>query len=81
MGMFDYVDVDGPVDCPHCEKPITGRDWQTKDGDCMLDHLHWTQVHNFYTHCPHCNGWVEYIRDKVDKDVPRFAGYSLRSEY
>lgn len=77
MGMFDYVDVGGAVECPRCGKDIT-TDWQTKDGPCLLNKLHWTTVWNFYTSCPHCRTWIEYVRDLPEnRETPRFEGYEL----
>lgn len=76
MGMFDYVDVGGAVDCPYCDKPITTK-WQSKDGDCMMDTVHWTKVWDFYTNCPHCMAWVEYRRVLPHPATPRFEGYAL----
>jgi predicted amidophosphoribosyltransferase len=58
MGMFDYVDYEGP--CPYCGAKLTG--FQSKDGPCELTTLPFQQVQNFYHSCPECKRWVEYQR-------------------
>lgn len=78
MGMFDYVDVGGPVNCPECDEQL--RDFQTKDGPRMLSRIHWTRVNNFYTTCVRCRTWVEFTRKPPHEDTPRFDGYELHTE-
>ena len=58
MGMFDYVVAELP--CPKCGAIL--RDWQTKSGECVMEHLTVEQVSYFYTTCPGCGRWVEYER-------------------
>jgi hypothetical protein len=57
MGVFSYVTVELP--CPYCSHILN--DFQSKDGILMQDNDPWT-LRNFYTMCPKCNKWVEYVR-------------------
>jgi hypothetical protein len=56
MGMFDYVAYETP--CYNCQEPI--KEWQTKDGDCVMAKLSVEQVRNFYGLCQKCKKWNEY---------------------
>ena len=65
MGMFDYVDFTIP--CPNCGTTVT--DFQSKDGDCELQHLTVKELIEqsdgnvrFYSNCPNgsCNMWIEF---------------------
>lgn len=68
MGMYDEIDIDFTVECPHCQAEMI--DFQSKDADCQLDHLSWREVDNFYTYCDGCEKiWVEYYyQGDQDKD-------------
>jgi uncharacterized protein (UPF0212 family) len=55
MGMFDYVEYEAK--CPKCGASIT--DWQSKDGDCLMDVLTPKDVRYFYTSCPVCGVWID----------------------
>lgn len=57
MGMYDYIDGVN-VKCPTCEQEISV--FQSKDGNCLLDHIDFRQVANFYTYCRYCGTWLEY---------------------
>ena len=59
MGMFDYVNVALP--CRKCGRLIAS-DWQSKSGDCAMEHLEVEQVSHFYSLCPDCGAWNEYER-------------------
>ena len=62
MGMFDWVNI--KVLCPKCGRKI--EDFQSKDGDCMLECLEFWQVDNFYSYCIDCDAMIDYIL-KEDK--------------
>lgn len=75
MGMFDYVDVGEPaVECPKCGRTL--REWQSKDGACLMNTVYWFDVSNFYTSCNSCHEWVEYVRD-TPEPPKRFDGYTM----
>jgi hypothetical protein len=57
MGLFSYVKLELP--CPYCSHLL--KDFQSKDGILMEENEPWT-LRNFYTKCPKCTNWVEYIR-------------------
>lgn len=57
MGMFSYVTLEMP--CPYCGHVL--KEFQSKDGIAMKNNEPWT-LQNFYTSCPKCRKWVEYIR-------------------
>ena len=63
--MFDYVNV--VIPCPKCGEEISG--FQSKDERCSLEVIDPTQVANFYSSCPKCGTWVEYIRE-YDNNPP-----------
>jgi len=65
MGLFDTVTISG-LFCYHCGAPA-GEEWQTKDGDCLLDSYtleeFFTKNHDVYTasfsgDCTLCNAWL-----------------------
>jgi hypothetical protein len=56
MGMYDYVYY--KTTCPGCDEMLD--DFQSKDGDCLLDILQPQDVEFFYTSCDKCNEWVEF---------------------
>ena len=64
MGMFDTVKYKAP--CWKCGEPIT--EFQSKDGECMLEIVTPKQVGNFYGSCYKCHAWNEYdvIPSKVE---------------
>lgn len=64
MGMYDHIAYTAP--CPFCGEPLTR--WQSKDGECELQHLTppqlWKQSRRgrpieFYDNCDKCGTWVE----------------------
>lgn len=59
MGMFDYVKYEAP--CFNCGRRLT--DWQTKDTDCVLAIVNPYDCvdRGFYTDCPQCKTWNQYI--------------------
>lgn len=68
MGMYDHVKYDGS--CPECGAII--RDWQSKDGPCLLNTLDPWQVKQFYSPCPACKAWVTATVDaEVEHVVKR----------
>jgi len=68
MGMFDYVDVE--IKCPYCGHLIPSGEFQTKDHDRLLNHVHPNTIRNFYGDCPKCEKWIEY--NKIEKPEKPF---------
>ena len=62
MGMFDEIDYE--CDCPGCGEKVVC--FQSKDADCMLDHLKPEDVNNFYSMCDNCQGWIEFNAKLVE---------------
>lgn len=60
MGMFNYINF--KTKCPNCGTDVDG--FQSKDGLCQLDTLEYWQVKKFYSSCPKCNTWIEYVLPK-----------------
>lgn len=62
--MFDYVHAP-KVECPYCHNEIPeNSEWQSKDGECMLEVIDWKDVDRLYTNCPTCGEWVEFTREE-----------------
>ena len=65
MGMFDFVDFQ--MECPTCGNVI--KEFQTKDGECCVAMLPFTDVNNFYASCCKCGTFMEFNlhveRDKL----------------
>lgn len=64
MGMFDEV-IGVPASlskCPSCDEKLDY--WQSKDGKCLCNEIHFQKVDNFYTSCEECGTWVEFTRGK-----------------
>jgi hypothetical protein len=55
MGMFDYIKYS--CACPECGAIV--REWQSKDGPCVMSTLDPWRVENFYTSCPGCKTWLD----------------------
>ena len=72
MGMFDYVDTEGPVKCPKCDADVEG--FQTKSTECTMSTVHWSETSNFYSLCA-CGHWVEFTRKR---ERTRFKGFTLK---
>ena len=62
MGMLDYVAY--KAKCRKCGNMLD--DWQSKDGDCLMDTIHPEAVNLFYTSCNECGAWNKCI---VNKDT------------
>jgi len=58
MGMFDNVDFKYP--CPECGLMLN--QWQTKDGDRVLETISSSGVNNFYDICVECDLWIQLDR-------------------
>ena len=56
--MFDNIKTP-KIKCFQCGTGIN--DWQSKDGECRMTTLNFKAVDNFYTNCPKCRTWNEYI--------------------
>ena len=69
MGMYNYVNFEAP--CPSCGKTITD-DWQTKDGNCMLEKVKIQEINTFYNYCDNCGEWIQYER-KPANDINDFV--------
>jgi NMD protein affecting ribosome stability and mRNA decay len=66
MEMFDWVKFRVP--CPKCGREV--ENFQSKDGDCLLEELDFWQVDNFYSYCDNCEATINYtlnndIREKI----------------
>jgi hypothetical protein len=57
MGMFDHIKFE--TACPVCGKIL--KNFQSKDGDCVLDCLEFWQVDKFYDYCDRCDIMVEFV--------------------
>ena len=60
MGLFNYVDAPVGLRCPECGAAL-GTKFQTKDGDCCMEHVDFKSVYEFHTICE-CGGFVVYRR-------------------
>lgn len=60
--MFDYIKFE--TDCPECGAKL--KNFQSKDGPCMLETLDYWEVDNFYDYCDKCGARV-YYNLKEDK--------------
>ena len=67
MGMFDFVNVPEPIQCPQCGAPLSG--WQSKDADCLMEMVELSTVLHFYTACRKCNSFIEYFRKQKSGEV------------
>lgn len=58
MGMFDYIEYTEL--CWKCGEPL--KDFQSKDGPCLMSTLSPANVHYFYTSCDNekCKAWNEF---------------------
>jgi len=65
MGMFDWVKA--TATCPKCQKVVNS--FQSKDKDCNLDVLEFSQTDNFYMDCS-CKTWIEFQIKRDKRDVP-----------
>lgn len=69
MGMFDWIEGVPEMPCPKCGRPLDS--WQSKDGPCEMERLHFSEVDNFYTLCSdRCGEFVEFALPKPPR-VPR----------
>ena len=69
MGMFDYVKYSAP--CRGCGEIIN--EFQSKDGECLLQELTPNEVMNFYAMCPKCKMWNEFKVKHKDYEVIRIG--------
>ena len=65
MGMFD--DVRYKAECIKCKKLLVN--WQSKDGECILDLIEPESVNHFYGYCSNCQSMNNV---KVEKSNVRF---------
>ena len=64
LGMFDHINYE--MNCPICGTRL--KDFQSKDGDCSLKVIEFSEVKHFYDHCLNCETLVEFDRkSKRDK--------------
>lgn len=61
MGMFDYVKYE--ANCRKCGELL--KEFQSKDGDCMMETLEPKDVQRFYTNCDACDTWNEFKVEPV----------------
>ena len=71
MGMYDWITTP-EVKCPQCNEILSG--FQSKDGPCLLDTIHYTKVNNFYTGCIKCDNWIQFDKEEEQKPIP---GYNM----
>jgi len=64
MGMFDNIKTP-ELKCYKCGTIL--KNWQSKDGECVLTLLDFRAVDRFYDVCFRCNAWNEYIYKKKNK--------------
>jgi len=64
MWMFDTVEIDKDIKCPHCWESLQWQDFQTKEMDCELTtYLMSNDSINYcYWNCNKCNQWVDIKR-------------------
>jgi len=60
MGMFDYVNYED--ECGVCGAKI--REFQSKDGDCLLAMVEPSSVDIFYAICSSCGAWHDYVTNR-----------------
>jgi hypothetical protein len=78
MGMYDYIDFE--YDCPNCKQKI--KDFQSKDGKCILDKLKYWEVDNFYSLCENCGTWVSFYRKKKKIPISHYdIKYTLNTNF
>ncbi len=75
MGMYDNVNFE--MDCPICGKRID--DFQTKDGDCLLNTLSPCDVSTFYSGCRKCNSFIN-IQQIKDKHICTVSHYDKENK-
>lgn len=63
--MFDYVRYEAP--CKKCGKILTN--WQSKDGECLLNHLEPREVERFYALCMDSSCWTWNRRIVVSEEI------------
>jgi len=73
MGMFDEIIGLPDLECADCGHPLGG--FQSKEGPCDLERLHFSEVKNFYTYCGKCMAWHEWTRKEVNN--PALENYEL----
>jgi Fe2+ or Zn2+ uptake regulation protein len=67
MGMYDYI-KDFEIDCPKCGNRVA--EFQTKEGERLLDNLEFWQVNNFYALCDNCNEFIEFsLKDEAIEKI------------
>lgn len=66
--MFDNINFE--IKCPRCGELV--KDFQSKDGSCMLDTLEYWEVDNFYSQCNGCKLWIEFNRKKKQVDISEY---------
>lgn len=76
MGMFDYVNVN--LKCPNCGEKVGG--FQTKDGSCVLGHLNFNDVMNFYSDCEKCKCWIEVNVNKNSIPEKNYVVYTRKEK-
>ena len=67
MGMFDSI-KDFKVKCPNCG--VVVGNFQSKDGECMLNLVDYWTVNHFYSSCGNCNTWIEYTLKRPRGKIP-----------
>ncbi len=61
MGMFDFVRY--TANCEKCGEPL--KDFQSKDGECLLKVIRPDQEDYFYSICEKCHTWHDFTVDRV----------------
>ena len=71
MGMFDEIIFE--MNCPVCGIKVDN--FQSRDSDCKLQKLKFTEVDHFYTMCNGCSAWIEYT---LKRDELSIYDYELK---
>ena len=71
--MFDWIKF--KCKCPKCKKEMN--DFQSKDGECLMNKLDWRMVDNFYAICSNCETWVEFNYKGSLKKKRKLGDYQM----
>ena len=69
MGMFDFVEY--KADCSKCGVALP--EFQSKDGECLMETLQPKDVRTFYTSCDKCGTWNQFKVVATDITIERVA--------
>jgi len=72
LGTFNHVNYE--MDCPACGTRL--KDFQTKDGNCILRLIEFDEVEQFYDCCSKCDIRVQFDR-KNDRELDKKEKYTI----